>query len=118
MVRVQNTQDIDKLITQSHSQPVFFFKYSPYCSISYLKWETFLFFAREHPEIMYAKIDVIEQRPLSNYLAEISHIRHQSPQVIVFAGGEPVWHASHWNIEEDSLKIALERSRQKLTHKE
>ncbi len=114
MVRLHTTEDVDKFIQRSHEKPVFIFKYSPYCSISYLKWETFLFFVREHPDIPYAKIDVIEQRPLSNYIAEITGVRHQSPQVLAFARGSVVWHASHWNIEEENLVAALKLAQQKL----
>ncbi len=107
MKSLQSTRDVSDLIAESHHQPVFIFKNSPYCSISYLKWETFLYFVKDHPDLRYAKIDVIEQRELSNFVAEQTGVRHQSPQVLAFAKGNVIWHASHWNIEEDALIAAL-----------
>ncbi len=117
MVVVKTTTDVQTLIARSTQQPVFIFKYSPYCSISYLKWETFLYFTREHPNLEYAKIDVIEQRELSNFIAEHTGIRHQSPQVLAFAKGEVMWHGSHWNIEEHALTAALKQC-QNVIHKD
>jgi len=48
-------------------------------------------------------IDVRQNRDLSNLVAELSGIRHESPQVIVIKSGEIVWHASHGSIDETSL---------------
>ena len=40
-------------------------------------------------------VDVIRHRDLSNRIAELSGIRHESPQLIVFREGKPVYNASH-----------------------
>ena len=44
-------------------------------------------------------INVIQQRDLSNWLADTYRIRHQSPQLLLFASGEvtKVW--SHYEIK-------------------
>jgi bacillithiol system protein YtxJ len=43
---------------------------------------------------------VIEQRPLSNYLASFSGVVHESPQALLFTNGKVEGHASHFSIIE------------------
>ncbi len=48
-------------------------------------------------------IRVVEARPASNLVAEQTGIRHESPQVILFKGGTPVFEANNWNITPETL---------------
>jgi bacillithiol system protein YtxJ len=50
---------------------------------------------------------VREDRPLSLAVAERSGVRHESPQVICFAGKKAVRHASHYEITTEALKGML-----------
>ena len=43
------------------------------------------------------------QRPLSQLIAARSGVEHESPQVIIFRRGAPVWNASHHDITTDAL---------------
>lgn len=43
-------------------------------------------------------VDVARQPALSRAVEERTGVRHESPQVIVLAGGRPVWSASHFDI--------------------
>jgi len=43
------------------------------------------------------------QRPLSQQIAARSGVEHESPQVIIFRCGTPVWNASHHDITTDAL---------------
>jgi bacillithiol system protein YtxJ len=44
-------------------------------------------------------LGVIEQRPLSNYVAEVLNIRHESPQLLVVRNGECIFNESHLMID-------------------
>lgn len=44
-------------------------------------------------------INVIESRPVSNLLASLSNVRHESPQLIVMRNGICLYHASHHDID-------------------
>lgn len=43
-------------------------------------------------------IRVIESRPASNYVAEITGITHESPQFILFVDGKTVYDVDNWDI--------------------
>lgn len=54
-------------------------------------------------------VDVIRNRSASNFLAEQLGICHESPQAILVAKGNVLWHASHGGIKESELLNALGR---------
>ena len=62
--------------------------------------ETFL---RQQPNLTAFTVDVRAQRPLSQQIAARSGVEHESPQVIIFRRGMPVWNASHYDITTDAL---------------
>jgi bacillithiol system protein YtxJ len=53
-------------------------------------------------------IRVVEARPASNHVEKITGIRHESPQLILFKDGKPVFDRDNWDIDEESLAEALE----------
>jgi bacillithiol system protein YtxJ len=53
-------------------------------------------------------IRVVEARPASNHVEAITGIRHESPQLILFKDGKPVFDRDNWDIDEESLAEALE----------
>jgi bacillithiol system protein YtxJ len=50
---------------------------------------------------------VIESREISNRLAELTKVRHESPQIILCREGKAVWNASHYAITRDAVERAL-----------
>ena len=48
-------------------------------------------------------VNVIEQRPLSNWVAEAYGVRHQSPQLLKISGGRVEQHWSHFDISPAKL---------------
>ena len=62
--------------------------------------ETYL---QTHPGVAAYLVDVLAERPLSQQIAARSGVQHESPQVIIFRRGTPVWNASHYNITTDAL---------------
>ena len=57
--------------------------------------ETFL---RKQPNLTAFTVDARAQRPLSQLIAARSGVEHESPQVIIFRRGTPIWNASHQDI--------------------
>jgi monothiol bacilliredoxin len=53
-------------------------------------------------------IRVVEARPASNRVAEITGIRHESPQLILFKDGKAVFDRDNWDISAEDLTTALE----------
>lgn len=85
------------------------FKHSYNCPISRrAKIEMDRFMRDQGRELEYEFIDVNENRSRSNEVAEKYGIRHESPQVIILDdAGEVLWHASHYDITEDSVGQAI-----------
>jgi bacillithiol system protein YtxJ len=54
-------------------------------------------------------IRVVEARGASNLVAEQTGIRHESPQVILFNEGQPVFDVDNWSITPESLAEGFAR---------
>jgi bacillithiol system protein YtxJ len=100
MKTLNEIQDIDKISELSHGKLQLIFKHSTVCPISRMSYEKML---AEYPlledqaDLYY--LGVIEQRPLSNYVAEVLNIRHESPQLLVVRNGECIFNESHLMID-------------------
>jgi bacillithiol system protein YtxJ len=83
------------------------YKHSPICELSAMANEevqTFLSQENETPKSYI--VDVIGARPTSLAIEEITGIRHESPQAMLFIEGHCVWNASHRKINLVALKEA------------
>ncbi len=54
-------------------------------------------------DLMCGVIRVVEARPASNLVAELTGIRHESPQVILFQNGQAVFDLDNWDITPEAL---------------
>ena len=107
----QSQDDFTGLLTASRQKPVVLLKHSTACPISRNANSEFEKFASAEKEVECWKILILECRPLSRAIAELTGIRHESPQAIIFIDEKPVWHASHWSITGESLRNALKDCR-------
>ena len=82
------------------------FKHSTTCPISAKAHEEFQSFVSENDPSA-AIVHVIEDRPVSNQIAEDFGIQHESPQIFLIENGEVRWNTSHWKIKKDAIKEAL-----------
>jgi len=92
--------DVDDLLREDF---VILFKHSTACPVSWAAHSQVTRFVRENPEAPVRMVRVIQERALSQEIAEATGIRHESPQILVLRGGEVVAAASHGNITFDSL---------------
>lgn len=75
------TEELEVLLSNT-SKPLIVFKHSTCCSISSFALKQF---EREYDlqDVNLVFIDVLQQRELSNYIAEKWNIVHQSPQALI-----------------------------------
>ena len=66
--------------------------------------ETFL----KRYELPIGVIRVVEWRPASNHVAGLTGITHQSPQFILFKGGQAVFDVDNWDITPEALGPVFE----------
>ncbi|MCB0515438.1 MAG: bacillithiol system redox-active protein YtxJ [Chitinophagales bacterium] len=93
----------ENLLESLFSQPQTFaiFKHSTRCSISLmakkrLEREWANSFSQENLPLYY--LDLLTYRPISNAVAQLSSVEHQSPQLIVIYQGKLLYATSHNDI--------------------
>ena len=58
-------------------------------------------------DVKYYLIDVIKNREVSNKIASVYNINHESPQLIVIKNGELVHNSSHSDISFSNMKNSI-----------
>lgn len=103
-----SVDDLTTVLERSATQPVFLFKHSETCGMSWQAHEE-VRMALGGPEWDTAVFVVTVQRsrPVSNAIAERLQVRHASPQMLLVADGEVRWQASHMAITADAIRRAV-----------
>jgi bacillithiol system protein YtxJ len=101
----------EEALRRSHERPLLVFKHSTRCPISAGAHEALHRYLADAQPADYevAIVHVVEDRPVSNAIAEATGIKHESPQALLLRDGKPVWHASHWTITYEFLSDKLGR---------
>lgn len=107
MKTIETEQQLQEVLSQHSQDTVLLFKHSTQCPISAAAYEQVQKFEQESDVPVYM-VRVIEERPVSNAIAEHFGVRHQSPQALVLQGGTVKWHASHWDVTKDALLRATQ----------
>jgi bacillithiol system protein YtxJ len=101
-----STEQLTEVLQESKETPVVIFKHSTACSISSTaksrlerQWGSA---GLDHVKPYY--LDLISYRPVSNEIAELLHVSHQSPQLLLVQDGMCTYDASHLSISVDALK--------------
>ena len=106
MQLITSESEFDQAMEQSSQTPVVVFKHSTQCPISAAAYRQMESFAETASTPVYL-VRVIEERPLSNSIAERLLVRHQSPQVMVVKSGGVTWQASHYDITTKAVTEAV-----------
>ena len=101
--KINSKETLDKLLTDSRSKPVVIFKHSNACGISSAAYREM-----EKIEGQVNLLEVQSARDVSRELADLTGIRHETPQVIVLKDGKAVWNASHFDVKAGAVLKALE----------
>ncbi len=84
------------------------FKHSPRCIISRIVLERFENdYKKGDLNLEFIMVDVISEKLISNKIAEIFKIRHESPQVILIKNNKVILCESHESITYKSIKDVL-----------
>ncbi len=103
-IDLTNINQIDELKEVSKSNTVLIYKHSTRCGISKMvikKLERL--FTDEHKSFKVYYLDLLNHRDISNKLAEVFDVVHQSPQVLVVKNETCVFNTSHDAIAEINL---------------
>lgn len=97
--------DFNKLLESE--EEFFVLKHSLTCPISAAAKSEFEKF-QSSASVSCFILHVQQSRQLSNRIAKEFHVRHESPQALLFKDGKVVWNDSHGSITEDRLRTLVE----------
>jgi len=113
MDEITTTEQLKDVIARSQSHPVFIFKHSTACPISFGAHRRVTDYLKKAektggsaPE--FHLIKVIESRPVSQAVEKELGVPHKSPQLLLLHGGRCRWHTSHYDITADRIEKALQ----------
>lgn len=95
-------EQLKELITRSQEKPQVIYKHSIRCSISSVV-KSRLEKAETPEETDFHYLDLITYRPVSNAIAEMFEVHHESPQILVIWKGVCIYHESHMAINMDDI---------------
>lgn len=98
---------LNKIVVESNENTVVIFKHSTRCIISRTVLKNFEKNFNLEDKVKPYFLDLLEFRPISNEIASLFNVTHQSPQLIVVKNGKAVYNASHDNIDVEDLKNYL-----------
>jgi len=102
-IPLNSESDLQTIIDKSSERPQVIFKHSTRCSISSMAKNRLE--RSDVPEgLDFYYLDLIAHRPLSNKIAEVFSVYHESPQVLLIRNGECVYDESHSGISMQELE--------------
>ena len=100
---MKSEAQIEDILEKSKVQPQVIFKHSTRCSISSVALQR-LEKANAPGGTDFYFLDLIQHRPLSNHIARVFGVYHESPQILVIRNGECVYDESHMGISMEDIK--------------
>ncbi|RZK09691.1 MAG: bacillithiol system redox-active protein YtxJ [Flavobacterium sp.] len=102
-----NLSQLHEIIKESNDSPILIFKHSTRCSISRFALKQFENEFNLDGKIKPYFLDLLEHRDISDEIAQLFGVQHQSPQIIVIKDGAAVYDASHQDIEAQKLNAVI-----------
>lgn len=97
-----------EILEESEKTPVLVLKHSTRCPFSADALRAFTAYCTEQDNsVKCCLVKVIENRDVSNTIAQDTGVPHQSPQIHLIKGGASVWNASHHAITKERIKESL-----------
>ncbi len=103
--KLSSVSEFDEILMQSSVKGSAFvlFKHSTRCMVSTMALRSFE--AEFRSEIPAYFVDLIKNRDLSNHIASVTNVPHQSPQVITINDGNVVYSDSHYHISAEKAIV-------------
>jgi monothiol bacilliredoxin len=107
MNRIQSTVAAEALFREPLA---IIFKHSTQCPGSSGACREVESFLKAHPDAPVHLLLVVEDRSVSNFVAERCRVRHESPQLIMLKDGRVLWHDSHEGITQRAIEQHLPKA--------
>lgn len=105
-------ENISQLEEVKEQENALIFKHSIRCSISAtaLSRLTRQWKSAELPQLKLYFLDLVNHRDISNAIAQTFGVEHQSPQILLLKKGHCIYDESHYGIDYENIKSAIEKS--------
>jgi bacillithiol system protein YtxJ len=110
-VNITSVEQLSELLHNIGEKPILLFKHSTRCGVSSMVLNSFendWSSGTELCDIYY--IDLLRHRDVSNEVAVLTGIIHQSPQAIVIKGKEIIYDATHSAIDARRIQSLLKKA--------
>jgi bacillithiol system protein YtxJ len=108
LTRLEQLDELTRLLDASTARPVLLFKHSHSCGISAEALdELATHLDAPHAGVTYAMVTVQTHRDVSNAVARRLGVRHETPQVLLVRDGRVVWSASHFRVTAQAVHDAI-----------
>lgn len=104
---LQKSEQLHSLIEQSVEKPIVIFKHSTRCVISSMAKDRLERQWQQDISVPFYYLDLLQFRAISNEIADVTNVEHQSPQILLLSGGKCVYTASHGEINIEAILSAL-----------
>ena len=101
-IELQNLDSLEAIKLKSFERVQVIFKHSTSCSISSVV-KNRLERSISPTEIDFYHLDLIKHRDVSNAIASLFQVHHESPQILVIKNGECIYDESHYGIMMDDI---------------
>lgn len=96
-IHLTEEEQLKNIICKSQLRPQVIFKHSTRCSISAVALQR-LQKTTQPSDIDFYFLDLISNRDLSNKVASVFKVQHESPQILVIRDGDCIYDESHMGI--------------------
>ena len=110
-VQLESEDAVEEVFAASGGRIQLILKHSQSCAVSFFaKQNLDSVPLEEWPEMDRSMVEVVRFRPVSQYLAQKTDVRHESPQVLVIANGEVIFHSSHSEVNKVNIQQAYKKA--------
>lgn len=106
-IRLTSLDQLTTIKEQSFQRPQLIFKHSTRCSISSMALNRLERFATPPSGADYYFLDLLAHRDLSQQVAAVFGVHHESPQVLIIKDGSCVYTESHYGISMEEMTEQL-----------
>jgi bacillithiol system protein YtxJ len=113
LTQLQHIEQLDRLLSESHTRPLLLFKHSFSCGVSAEALDELIdhlnadIVAAGVPDPRYAIVTVQTHRDVSDAVSRTLGVRHETPQALLIKDGRVIWAASHFRVTAEAMKKAL-----------
>jgi bacillithiol system protein YtxJ len=101
-IPLEYPEQLQDIKNRSEKRPQLLFKHSTRCSISVMA-KSRLDRGPSSDQIDYYYLDLLQFRPISNQIAELFQVHHESPQVLLIKNGQCVYEETHNGITAEEI---------------